>query len=52
MGLKRPAEDLGALGAALARARTSGAAGDETALAETWASAALRTQVGHEQFGG
>ncbi|ATB35558.1 hypothetical protein CYFUS_000971 [Cystobacter fuscus] len=52
LGLKRLAEDLGALGAALARARASGAAGDEAALAETWASAALRTQVGHEQLGG
>ncbi|EPX60158.1 hypothetical protein D187_002244 [Cystobacter fuscus DSM 2262] len=52
LGLKRLAEDLGALGAALARARASGAAGDEAALAETWASAALRTGVGHEQLGG
>jgi hypothetical protein len=51
LGMKRLADDLGALATKLEAARASGLAGDEAALAAAWADAALRVTVGLEQLG-
>ncbi|MFY0567728.1 hypothetical protein ACN28E_28410 [Archangium lansingense] len=51
LGMKRLADDLGALATKLEAARASGQASDEAALAAAWADAALRITVGLEQLG-
>jgi hypothetical protein len=51
LGMRRLAEDLGALATKLEAARASGQPGDEAALAAAWADAALRVTVGLEQLG-
>ena len=51
LGMKRLADDLGALATTLEAARASGQARDEAALAAAWADAALRVTVGLEQLG-
>ena len=51
LGMKRLADELGALATKLDAARASGLAADEAALAEAWADAALRVTVGLEQLG-
>ncbi|WNG36781.1 hypothetical protein F0U61_26245 [Archangium violaceum] len=51
LGMKRLADDLGALATSLDAARASGQASDEAALAAAWTDAALRVTVGLEQLG-
>jgi hypothetical protein len=52
LGLTRLAGDLETLGRRLTTARSSGSAGDEAALANAWADAAVRVWVAQEQLEG
>ncbi|WP_224363175.1 hypothetical protein [Hyalangium versicolor] len=51
LGMKRLADDLGALGTRLDAARASGRATEEATLTTTWADVSLRVTVGLEQLG-
>lgn len=51
LGMKRLADELGALATKLDAARASGSATEEASLATAWADVSLRLTVGLEQFG-